>query len=62
MEEELSARFDKLENAFVELIDSITTYNPSIEAAEDVLTADDDLSEGLERRKVHGHPQSSDTS
>jgi hypothetical protein len=51
MEKELSAHFDKLESAFKELIDSITTYNPSVKAAEDVLAADDELSHGLEKRK-----------
>ena len=55
MEAEISTQFDKLEDAFQELIESITTYNPSVKAAEELLAADDDLSSGLEKRKRVNH-------
>jgi len=50
MEELLDQRFQRLDTALNTLIDSITTYNPSPAAANDLVAADDALSEGLEQR------------
>jgi hypothetical protein len=50
MEAELDIRFKGVETALNALVDSITTANPSPQAAEDLLAADDKLSESLERR------------
>jgi hypothetical protein len=49
MEELLDERFHRLETALNVLIESITTYNPSIPAAVDLIAADDDLSAGLDQ-------------
>jgi predicted RNA-binding protein with PIN domain len=51
MEEILDERFHRLETALNVLIESITTYNPSVSAAVDLIAADDNLSEGLDQRK-----------
>lgn len=47
----LQAQLDRVETALTTLIDSITSYNPSVTAAIDLLSADDELSKGLEQRK-----------
>jgi hypothetical protein len=51
MEEILDERFQRLETALNVLIESITTYNPSVSAAVDLIAADDNLSEGLDQRE-----------
>lgn len=48
----LEERFQRVETALNTLIDSITTYNPSVQAAEDLVAADDEFSKGLEQRKI----------
>lgn len=47
MEAILQKRFDALEAALNKLLDSITTYNPSVTAAQELLAAEADLNEGL---------------
>ncbi|KAF2101862.1 hypothetical protein NA57DRAFT_73301 [Rhizodiscina lignyota] len=49
----LDAQFARIETALQNLIDSITTYNPSTSAALDLVTADDELSKGLEQLAQH---------
>jgi hypothetical protein len=51
MEETLSAQFDRVEKALSTLVDSIAAYNPSPQAAIDLVAADDELSQGLDQRK-----------
>jgi hypothetical protein len=47
MEDILDERFQRLETALNVLIESITTYNPSVTAADDLNAADDYFNEGL---------------
>ncbi|MCJ1364854.1 hypothetical protein MMC16_003971 [Acarospora aff. strigata] len=49
MNDILQSQLDRVETALNTLIDSITSYNPSIPAAIDLLSADDDLTKGLEQ-------------
>jgi len=49
----LQEKFDALETALNKLLDSITTYNPSTAAAHELLTAEADLTEGLEQLAQH---------
>jgi hypothetical protein len=51
MEDVLSTQFDRVEKALSTLVDSIAAYNPSPQAALDLVAADDDLSRGLDQRK-----------
>jgi hypothetical protein len=51
MEDVLSAQFDRVEKALSTLVDSIAAYNPSPQAALDLVAADDELSQGLDQRK-----------
>ncbi len=51
MDLEIQAQFDRVEAALNILVDSITSYNPSQSAAASLVTADDELTRGLERRK-----------
>ena len=44
----LQAQFQRVETALNTLIDSITSYNPSPQAAVALIDADDELSKGLE--------------
>lgn len=44
-------KFDGIEVALNTLIDSITSYNPSVAAAADLLTADDELENAVKQRK-----------
>ena len=46
----LLAQLDRVETALNNLVDSITSYNPSIAAAHDLVAADDELGKGLELR------------
>lgn len=43
-------QLNRIEVALNTLIDSITFYSPSLEAATDLLTADDGLTESLKQR------------
>ncbi|KAL9099597.1 MAG: hypothetical protein Q9163_004928 [Psora crenata] len=49
----LQAQLDSIETALSTLIDSIASYNPSIPAAQTLLSADSSLQEGL--RQLHTH-------
>src|SRR6266480_4024260 len=51
MDTVLQKQLDRLEIALTKLLDSITTYNPSLPAAHDLLAVEEDLSKGLEQRK-----------
>lgn len=46
----LQGQISRVEAALDKLIDSITSYTPSAQAAEVLVVADDDLSRGLEQR------------
>jgi hypothetical protein len=48
----LQSRFERVEIALNTLLDSISSYNPSTQAAVALVEADDDLSKGLEQRKL----------
>ena len=50
MEQVLSTHFYRIEKALGTLVDSIAAYNPSPQAAIDLVAADDELSHGLDRR------------
>jgi hypothetical protein len=50
MEDVLSTHFDRIEKALSTLVDSIAAYNPSPQAAIDLVAADDELSHGLDQR------------
>ena len=52
MNAQLQERFDHVESALDTLVDSITSYNPSIPAASSLLEADDDLTQGLDERRL----------
>jgi hypothetical protein len=49
----LDAQLQRVETSLNALLDSIITYNPSITAADNLLVADDELSNGLEQRVFH---------
>lgn len=51
MDEVLQVQFDRMEQAFGTLVDSIASYNPNPQAAVDLVAADDELSHGLDQRK-----------
>jgi len=50
MDKIMEKSFDALEAALTQLIESISSYNPSPSAASAVVTADNDISESLELR------------
>ena len=45
----LDVRFERVEKALATLINSISTYNPAPVLANDLVTADAELSQGLEQ-------------
>lgn len=47
----LQARFERIETALTTLVDSIAAYNPSHQAAVDIIAANDHLAKGLDQRK-----------
>ena len=47
----IQSQLDRVEAALNTLIDSITSYNPSINAAADLLAADDELNNGVQQCK-----------
>lgn len=53
MDDVLTAQFDRVERALSSLVDSIAAYNPSPQAALDLVVADDELSHGLDQRMLH---------
>lgn len=54
-------QLDRVDTALNTLIDSITSYNPSVPAAIDLLAADDELNKGVEQCKLPLPPQKVDT-
>ncbi len=54
MDNTLAEQFDRVEKALGALVDSIAAYNPSPQAAIDLVTADDELSQGLDQRTYRG--------
>lgn len=50
MDDILNTQFARVEKALTTLVDSIAAYNPAPQAAIDLSTADDELSEGLDQR------------
>lgn len=51
MDAALDAVFLRVETAFTTLVDSIAAYNPSLQAAGDLIAADDELARGMDQRK-----------
>lgn len=56
METIVFTQLDNVEQRMIRLIDSITTQNPSVEALEDLLDADANLSRSLEVCKLVSNP------
>lgn len=56
MEEIIDRRFERVEKALATLITSISTYNPAPALANDLVTADTELTQGLEQRKSSSPP------
>lgn len=52
MDDILQAQFDRVEQALGTLVDSIASYNPNPQAAIDLVAADEQLSHGLDQRKL----------
>jgi hypothetical protein len=55
MDDVLQAQFDRVEQALGTLVDSIASYNPNPQAAIDLVAADDELSRGLDQRRIVHH-------
>jgi hypothetical protein len=53
MDNIIDARFERLEKALLNLIDSVTKYHPSTVQAEELSAADIELSKGLEQVQAH---------
>lgn len=53
MDTVLQAQFARIDAALGTLVESISTYNPSVQAAVALVAADDDLSEGLDQLSYH---------
>lgn len=51
MDKDIDNRFERVENALAKLINSISVYNPSPSSANDLVSADKELSHGLEQRR-----------
>ncbi|KAF2477764.1 uncharacterized protein BDR25DRAFT_249957 [Lindgomyces ingoldianus] len=49
----LQAQFQRVEAALSTLVDSIASYNPNLQAAVDLVAADDELGKGLEQLAHH---------
>jgi len=49
----LQARYQRMEKALDALVDSVTAYNPSVTAADELVAADEDVNEGLEERRSY---------
>lgn len=54
----IQTQLDGVETALNALIESITSYNPSIPAANALLAADDDLNKGLKQCRNKPPPDS----
>ncbi|KAF2853988.1 hypothetical protein T440DRAFT_389539 [Plenodomus tracheiphilus IPT5] len=53
MDDILATQFERVEKALSTLVDSISTYNPSPQAAIELVAADDELSHGLDQLAKH---------
>ncbi|CBY02168.1 hypothetical protein LEMA_P009550.1 [Plenodomus lingam JN3] len=53
MDDVLTTQFERVEKALSSLVESIATYNPSPQAALDLVAADDHLAHGLDQRTCH---------
>ena len=53
MDVTLDGVFSRVETAFTTLVDSIAAYNPSLQAAGDLIAADDELARGIDKRNQH---------
>ena len=53
MNDIIQSQLDRVESALATLIDSISSYNPSIPATTALITADDELNRGLKRLATH---------
>ncbi|KAF2687601.1 mediator of RNA polymerase II transcription subunit 4 [Lentithecium fluviatile CBS 122367] len=53
MDDTLNAQFQRIETALSTLVDSIAAYNPSPQAAVELIAADDELSRGLDQLTQH---------
>lgn len=47
----IQTRYDRLEKALTALLDTIISYNPSLNAADELVDADDSVNEALDERK-----------
>ena len=56
MNSALQSQLDRIENALNTLIDSITSYNPSVPATQELLAADDALTDGLDQCMIRITP------
>ena len=52
MDKLLGTQLDRVEIALTTLVDSITSYNPSLTAAQELVFAEDELMLGLEKRRL----------
>ncbi|KAF1979602.1 hypothetical protein BU23DRAFT_101325 [Bimuria novae-zelandiae CBS 107.79] len=53
MDATLDAGFQRVETALTMLVDSIAAYNPSLQAAAELIAADDELARGIEQLAQH---------
>ncbi|KAK7187391.1 hypothetical protein DPSP01_002517 [Paraphaeosphaeria sporulosa] len=53
MDVTLDGVFSRVETAFTTLVDSIAAYNPSLQAAGDLIAADDELARGIDKLAQH---------
>lgn len=53
MDTYMTARFERVEKALATLIDSVSRYNPTISQGNELVTADQELSTGLDKLKIH---------
>ncbi|KAJ4347278.1 uncharacterized protein N0V89_011218 [Didymosphaeria variabile] len=53
MDATLDGVFSRVETAFTTLVDSIAAYNPSLQAAGDLIAADDELARGIDQLAQH---------
>ena len=53
MNDIIQTQLDRVETALTQLIDSISSYNPSIPATNALLNADDELKQGLQQLTTH---------
>ncbi|KAL1595175.1 hypothetical protein SLS60_009863 [Paraconiothyrium brasiliense] len=53
MDVTLDRVFSRVETAFTTLVDSIAAYNPSLQAAGDLISADDELARGIDQLAQH---------